>query len=347
MNRIPGFARWGLVLSLAVLAPTSVLAMCWPCPCVDCEIQSRGQLNWVNMDRENGTIQLIPNIRITGAAEDFALIVPTPAVPEIAPAAVEIWDEALAFTAPIRTLRQNNGGCGGIFSTNLDSRALIGSEDGVVIVGQTTVGGFIATTIRSDDATALVTWLNQNNYQVKPEDTEKFAPYAEAGWVFTAMRLDTDNVVVPPSWDTNVDPVVFTYDATEFEVPLPVLSINRAPTLPMVFFIVDDGRAELSGFNVVYANRISGEEYAAIEDRHPNLAPFLAPGKFVTRLDRDFLSEDPMTESIFLKPSANQQEFRRILWSSVWESFPAMVLALMVMFLMRPAVGFVRGRRHM
>ena len=88
-------------------------------------------------------------------------------------------------------------------------------------------------------------------------------------------------------------------------------------------------------------------EYAAIEDRHPNLAPFLAPGKFVTRLDRDFLSKDPMTESIFLRPSANQQEFRRILWSSVWESFPAMVLALMVMFLIRPAVGFVRSRRHM
>ncbi len=290
---------------------------CAPFPCPDCFIESQGQLNFVIMDRTSDRIQMIPNMRFTGDAADFAVIVPTSGLPELSPADSQIWTDARSLTAPMRTtgsmdcdnersLTLSPGG-GGFEGDATD-------DSGVIIHGEHSVGAFIATILSSDSPSALVDWLNENNYAITEDQAVLFEPYVEAGWFFTAMRLDTSKVgsqIPPQGWNTDLDPVVFEYDGEGFELALPIISINRAPNMPVVFYVVDDNRAALDGFVTTYANRITRSELGAIAVSFPSLADLVAPGRFLTKLERTFTPQSAMNKSIHLKKSSTDSEFRR------------------------------------
>lgn len=304
-----------LGLSLAVvfcaLAVKQVQAVCVLFPCLECNVVSSGQINLVVMDRAAGRIQLVPNIRILGEAEDFALVVPTPSVPELDPVSDVIWNEASILTRAVNLGSRNDGiGCGESSLVVFDGSAEDDLDGGVTVINEIPVGSFQATIISSNDADSLAVWLEENEYLITPADAEKLEPLVEAGWVFTAMKLREEISMPPGGWNTNVHPVRFIYEADEFELPLPFLTINRAPSLPLTFFVVDDHRMSLPGFDTFYANDISMDEYRAIEARHPNLAAFLGPGRWLTRLMRTFRSDTPMDRMVTLVRSSDDAEFR-------------------------------------
>jgi hypothetical protein len=315
----------GTVMLLTLLLFGSpAAAMCVPFPCNDCELVSWGQLNLVIMDRSPGRVRLIPNIRLIGDAADFALVVPTPSDPVITPAPREVWSEALALTAPLGSFRQDADrftlGCS---TTTEPPVTPAGSDDAVTVHRNETIGAFLATILSSTDPAALVRYLRERNFPVDGEESLAVATLVTRGWYFTAMKLDTSNPAaqVPPGgWDNNVDPVTFTYEAGEFELPLSFLGINRGFRVPMVFYVVDDHRVTLSGFRTTYANRISEDEYQAIGTRHPWLAGYVAPGRFFTRLDRTFTGTEPMAGFLPLEQAPRDDEFRRM---NSWSGIPA------------------------
>ena len=67
------------------------------------------QLNLVVMNREEGEVRLVPNIRLVGTASDFALVVPTPSFPDLAPLEGDIWNDAAALTAPVAARDGSDG----------------------------------------------------------------------------------------------------------------------------------------------------------------------------------------------------------------------------------------------
>ncbi len=308
-----------LLVALLTVLPSQVQAICCPFPCIDdCAIENRGQLNWVVIDRQAETVQLIPNIRVFGQAADFSLIVPTPTEPTLAPASAAIWREATALTAPIRRQRQNSGGglgCDdGVFRANSPPSVQVAEDaGGVDIVRHESVGNFEATIITATDTGALVGWLEDNDYAISTDDAALFSPYVDRGWFFTAMKLDPNAEMPVVGWDTNVDPVLVTFSAPTFEIPLDLLTINRGDDLPVVVYVVDDHKAALPGFATLYANAVSDGEYTSIAARFPTLSPFIAPGKFVTRLDRTFTTNADMVGSIRVNRAPNADEFRRII----------------------------------
>jgi len=308
VSREMSVLRYGL-LAVSFLSAVPAYPMCIPCPCNVCEISSPAQANWVIMDRDQGRITLIPNIRITGNGEDFALILPTPSIPQTEPVSSTIWDQAFALTAPQATSSSRDFGCANDAYTQAMPNS--NTDDGVDVLAQTRVGVFMITTLQASDPNALVTWLNQNGFRITASDAEKFKPYTDRNWVFCAMRVDPDQVQANSQWDLNVDPVAFTFAAEKLEVPLGVLSINRASDFKMFFFIVDEHRDTLDDFQTTYANRVSPTEYAAIRAMYPGLSAYLKPGVFLTRLDRTFPADTPMNASIFLAQAPKDAEFRR------------------------------------
>lgn len=307
----------------ALAIASSAQAMCVPFPCDGCQLLSQGQLNWVVMDRDAGEVRLIPNIRFNGISADFALVVPTPTLPVLEPADTAIWQQALDLTAPAVSRSSRGFGSSGCGETQLvasDARSGPTEEDGVIVHGSETVGGFIATFLSSADPDALVDWLQTNGYGIEADQAELFAPLVARGWFFTAMKPDPSDPPQMPvgGWDTNVDPVLFRYEADTFEVPLPLLSINQGSSMPIVLFVVDHHRMELSGFTTQYANRISSSEYAAIQKSHPELGGLLKAGLFLTRLDRTFGLGSDMSHSITMVRAPNDDEFRRVLVLFGW-----------------------------
>jgi hypothetical protein len=300
-----------LALAAPPAAPTAG-ATCIPFPCGDCSLLANGQMSLVVMDRGAGTIEMIPNIRLSGPSPDFALVVPTPSLPELGPAEREIWADAVGLTAPAGHDRSGDEGIFDCFDSEVQYDASPPSDEDVIVHGQETINGLRATILSSDDADALVNWLQEHGYAIRAEDAELFTPFIERDWYFTAMRPDSGALEMPQEgWDTNVDPVSVLFRAPEFELPLPILTIHRGARLPIILFVVDDHRMEMPGFATEYANRVSASEHEAIATFYPAVAPYIGEGRFLTRLSRTFTSSASMQSSIFLERAANDDEFRR------------------------------------
>jgi hypothetical protein len=326
------------LLVACVAVPTVARAMCSCFPCVDCEIFNSGQATFIIVERDAAHVSLIPNIRIEGPAERFALVVPTPTVPTLQSVDKIIWQESTALTAPPVNFSDGGSGCG-----QESSEAAPTSFDDVEIISRTSVGAFIATTIRAGDAVGLVGWLNANGFETTPAEQQILGRYVERDWVFTALKLDpADPESRRPNegWDTNVNPVAFRYAATSVEVPLDLMGINRSPSFPTLFYVVDDHRAQLDGFQVNYANRLSDREYSAIRNRYPTLATRLHAGAYLTRLDRTFNPGDAMTGSLRLEKSGSDRE---LFWPNQQGGITIPLEGMI--FLLVPA-GLLRRRRE-
>lgn len=309
-----------VILLGACISPSLAFVGCVPCD--GCWIQSEGQMVLTIMDREEGLVRMIPNIRFTWGAATFALIVPTPSLPELDLAPASLWWNATDMTRSTYSKRDWGSGGLGCSENAWDTQAGYATED-EIIYSQQTIGNLEATILSSDNPDTLVAWLRDNGFELSHSDAEKFAPYVERGWFFTVLRPDTTQPGYEPPdwrWDANIAPIAFTYSADSFELPLPILAINRAWSFPVAVFVVDDHRMNLQGFQTLYANRITEDEYAAIGVTYPSLAAFLAPGRFFTRLDRTFSANDPMSEPLLLGPASNDDEFRRhggVYWGGI------------------------------
>jgi len=334
---------FGIVTTL--LSATTAVAICTCFPCDDCFIQNEGQLNFVVFDRDAKEIRLVPNIRFTGDAREFAIVVPTPSLPDIDPVPGDIWTQASDLTRPVQTNFNSDGGCGtreDVFSP--DQNSPTDAEDGGVIVhNEETVGAFLVTTVSSTDSGALLGWLRANALSFSSDDSSKIAPLVDEGWFFTAMKLDTSQIgteVPDQGWNTNVDPVEFSFPASDLVVPLPFLSINRASAVPMVFYIVDDHRMNLPGFSTRYVNRISETEHRNIVESHPTVGAYLAPGRFLSRLDRTFTQDRQFEDNVTVVRSANDYEVRQGLGQAqmLLQSWPVQVLMMVGL------LGLVRRR---
>ena len=308
-------ARTAALMTVATIAYTaSVDAICFPMTCADCNLTVDGQLNLAIIERDAGTVTIVPNIRILGDAESFALILPTPAVPELEPASPDTWTELGRLTAPLRDRRSSGCRTETVAFSPDDAGTFAGEAfDDVIVHDQLEVGSFDVAVVSSEDPDALVDWLADNGYSVTDEHAETFEPYVERGWVFTAMKLREG--VVPPGfgWNSNVEPVAVTFEADRLDVPFDLLGINRHASYTMVFIVVDDHRMVLPGFETTYANRISSSESAAMASRYPNLRSITRAGRMITRLERRFGSSDPMTGLVTVSRAPNDDEFRLVL----------------------------------
>lgn len=328
-----------LLLSALVFPSKTVLGICVPF-CPDCNLTNSGQLNFVVFDRDRELTRLIPNIRIVGEAEDFALVVPTPRLPALNEAPQNIWWDAALLTAPVNRFPiSDDTGCGTTRSVDV---ATAPPEDDVVIHSQETVGAFIATILSSKVPNALLMWLEDNGYPVTTRQAELLTELAEDGWFFTAMKLD--GVPMPaPGWDTSVDPVEFAWSGTDFEIPIGLLSIRSAATLPVTFYVVDTHRATIEGFQTSYANRLTESEYRAIQERYPTLRAFVEPGLFITRLDHTFQTGDNREGRRPIERASNDDEFRQGVADA---GLPQSLLGLGLLAVCLQASGWADRRRR-
>ena len=136
----------------------------------------------------------------------------------------------------------------------------------------------------------------------------------------------------------NVNPVEFRYAADEVEVPLELMAINRDDFFPVIFYVVDDHRVDLAGFQTNYVNQISHTELTAINNGFSEVGSRLRPGAFLTRLDRTFRTSDAMTGSQMVVRAPSDRELR---WSNA--PFGSVLPLESVLFLILPA-GLLRRR---
>lgn len=314
MNRS---ALWGvigcsLLLVLLLTAPTPAYSVCCPLPCETCDLRSAGQLNLISFDRAAGTVSMVPNLRFLGQSPDFALLVPTPALPTLSAVEHDFWLQADRLTAPAFP-EGDSGAPLGCSKTEVLAGPVPQDGGDVTVHAEVQVGGMLAAILSSSDPDTLLNWLADHHYRVAGADASRLRPYIDRDWFFTAMRPDSSDTSHPMptgGWDSNVSPVRFTWSGDGFQLPLEILDINRAAVLPITLYVVDDHRVTMAGFQTTYANHISDAEWASIEERYRSFAPEVRGGAWLTKLTRWFDGESRMVGTLSLERSRHSDEVR-------------------------------------
>ncbi len=240
-----------LAASFALALPGAA----WACGGFFCNntapVEQTGEDIFFYIDGDNGTVTTHVQVQYQGPSEDFAWIVPVPAVPEL-----EIGNAALfpllsqTYAARYGLDVEVEGDCmpGGTTSSAVDlafsSSTGTGTGTGggayypgvnVVETGQ--VGPYDTVILQADSTSALLDWLNANGYDLPPALDPVLQPYVAGGQYFVALKLQKDKDV------GDLAPLAMTYPGTMASVPIQLTSIAATPDMRLRVTVAGDHRA--------------------------------------------------------------------------------------------------------
>lgn len=250
----------GITVLCAALTPSLALA----CGGLFCDgalpipVEQSGERILFEPDGPTGTVTTTVDIQYGGDPDSFSWILPVPVseampVPDLALSPESLLRDLEAATIP-RILPppmtcatappgQVPGGGGG----NSDSAEGDDDDDdgGVDVTDLPNVGPFDNELIQSDDASALIDWLNENGYLVSPAMEPAIADYVGAGLAFLGVRL------LPDAESAQIAPLSITWPGSEPMIPLRMTAIAAEPDMGLLVFIAADGPWESSNWTTM------------------------------------------------------------------------------------------------
>jgi MYXO-CTERM domain-containing protein len=201
---------------------------------------------------KDGKVTAIIQMAYQGDARTFAWMIPLPSVPTMKLSVDEVFTQVMAATQPKYSMNkiagsscawtQNRGG-GPQFATPAvaNAGASSGGEDksggSSPLVYQSSVGPFDYAVLKADDKTAMLAWLQQNNYVVPPSQNDVIQPYIRAGGFFLALKLQSGET------SGNIQPVVLEYESDLPMIPVIPTSVSGTKNLGVQVFMLGDSRA--------------------------------------------------------------------------------------------------------
>ena len=197
-----------------------------------------------------GRVTTHVQIQYSGAAADFAWILPVPAVPELAVSHNQIFTQLQRATQLSFQLNfQEDVSCGSppiAFTTEGPS---VGLRYNVDIASEERVGPYDTAVISSDDAKAVVSWLVDNGYQLGDLGVELLTPYVEEGFYFLALKLAPDRDV------GDLQPIALTYTADAPGIPIRLTAVATEPDLGILTYVLGEHRAVPTNYRHVQINK--------------------------------------------------------------------------------------------
>ncbi len=239
----------GLATLCALLSPGLALA----CGGLFCDgalpvpVEQSGERILFEPDIGNGTVTTTVDIQYEGDPDSFSWILPIPVseempVPELAIAPEALLRDLEASTTPriipppttCATAPPGAFGGGGGVNEGEDSATGDDDDDGVDVTDLPNVGPFDNELIQSDDASALISWLNENGYLVSPAMEPAIADYVGAGLAFLGVRL------LPDAESAQIAPLSITWPGSEPMIPLRMTAISAEPDMGLLVFVAAD-----------------------------------------------------------------------------------------------------------
>ncbi len=184
-----------------------------------------------------GTVTTHVQLLYSGAASDFAWILPLPSVPELAVSHNDIFTRLQWATQPFFQLNFEEDDCGFPIMVLRDAVPTDLAEEGVEVVLQEQVGPYDTAVITSEDPQAIVDWLVDNGYQLGALGVPLLTPYVEDDFYFLALKLAADQEV------GDLQPIAMTYAAERPGIPIRLTAVATVPDLGVRAWVLADHRA--------------------------------------------------------------------------------------------------------
>ena len=200
---------------------------------------------------EEGKVIAHIQIQYSGDAEEFAWLVPLPAVPEIAVGTDELFTQLINRTQPRYTItRQFSGNCS--FDPSRvslgDGQADSGSENGPPspgaspedpLVARNLVGPYDTAVLSAASKDAMLQWLADERFFVPAGTDDAVDPYIREGGFFLALKLRKDQAVDVG----DLQPVVLTYESELPMIPIVLTGVAADPDMPVLVAVLGEHRA--------------------------------------------------------------------------------------------------------
>lgn len=157
-----------------------------------------------------GQVTLYEQIRYTGSPDDFAWVLPVPAVPTVATAPASLFQDLDEQTAPLFSMAEAPS-CGGGAGAAPPQRS-----SSVNVYSGGTVGPYSYNVIGSTNPQALTQWLTGHHYKIPAESQAEMQPYIAGHMLFLAMRLQGNAGV------QDMTPVKITYASPQSTISIPL-----------------------------------------------------------------------------------------------------------------------------
>ncbi|MEN0061456.1 MAG: DUF2330 domain-containing protein [Myxococcota bacterium] len=211
------------------------------------------------VDKQTNTTTMHVQIAYQGSAEEFAWIVPVGAVPELRLSTDTMFEELKRRTAPTFNLEAIAVGDCELHPYNYyydyafsptppvaDSGS--SAESGVAVIAEKTVGPFETVVLQAQTATALLDWLQANQFDLPDELNSVLKPYVASDSYFVALRLGKNNDV------GSLQPLAMTYPGTAMSVPIRLTAIAANDDMRMQAYLLGDSRAVPESYLHVVVN---------------------------------------------------------------------------------------------
>ena len=201
---------------------------------------------------EDGQVVAHIQIQYEGAADEFAWLVPVPAIPDMEVGTDELFAQLIAQTQPLYVVnREYEGNCGFDPSRGLSPNA--GSSDdfdsgggeqspppadpGSPLILRATTGPYDYAVLSAANKDAMLDWLQDEEFFV-PAGTESVVdPYINPNAYFLALKLR------PGASEGDLQPIVVRYDSNMPMIPLILTSVAANPDMGILVWVLGDSRA--------------------------------------------------------------------------------------------------------
>ena len=189
------------------------------------------------------TVTMIVQISYSGAAEDFAWVLPLGTVPAV--------DSLAVFPQRALTALDANTGpqfappmdCWSAFANPLGAGCVICAgapesmaDSSVTVHYRAEVGPYDVAAIESEDPMALFQWLRDNEFNVNDPMLPYIHAYTDEGMKFLALKLQKD------ADTTDIQPFRFDLPGTSPSIPLRMTALAAEPEMGLLVFVFGDER---------------------------------------------------------------------------------------------------------
>lgn len=193
--------------------------------------------------RQGGVSTLTMSNDVHGSVSDFAMVIPVPEL--VVEAALKVVDpEIFSKIDGYSAARLVSYTCADFAPREGDSDTDSDTDSdadydtgGTVVEGEYIVGEYDVVVLSSSESTSLVSWLQNNGYNVPSESVTVLGEYIDAGSYFVAAQVRPDAGVV--DGDT-LSPLQISYADTTGVLPIRLGTLNSAGEQDLTIFGIND-----------------------------------------------------------------------------------------------------------
>ena len=240
-------------MAVTALAASSAEPACCYFSAMDKDVKQPGQRAFITWDPIEKVESFTVQPQFEGNAEEFGMVVPTPAQPKVAEMHKDLF-KSLAVATILKPMNvkkfksgkgfgARSGGVGGGVDKRAENKA-----QGVKVLESGTVGSLDYKIIEATKADGLFEWLKENKYNYSG-DKATLEFYVSKKWFFTVMKIDPKQMKkrADGSYLGEVTPTRFTFESEKLVYPLRITKISVKDKTDALFYIQAPEKMDLPG----------------------------------------------------------------------------------------------------